>query len=123
VTLAEHSVDAEMLLAVQVTGVALITFTLLAVCQWFNALNCESPTRSVLRLGVLKNPWLLGGLLLANLLQAAVVFTVPMNRFFHTVPIPLQQILVIGAVASSVLWVEEIRKLAARKTRCRRGDG
>ena len=91
------------------------TFTLLAVCQWFNALNCESATRSALRLGLLRNRWLLGGLVLANLLQLAVVYTAPMNRLFHTVPILLPDFFIIGAVASSVLWVEEIRKWFARR--------
>lgn len=93
------------------------TFTVLAVCQWFNALNCESPTRSALRLGVLKNPWLLGGLLLANLMQFSVVYSEWMNRLFHTRPIPMEHVLLIGVVASSVLWVEEIRKFFARRTR------
>jgi Ca2+-transporting ATPase len=91
------------------------TFTLLAVCQWFNALNCESATRSALRLGLLRNRWLLGGLALANLLQLAVIYTAPMNRLFHTVPILLPDFLTIGAVASSVLWVEEIRKWFVRR--------
>jgi Ca2+-transporting ATPase len=91
------------------------TFTLLAVSQWFNVVNCESPTRSALRLGIFKNRWLLGGLVLANLLQIAVVYTGPMNRLFHTVPIPLDHVLLIGVVASSVLWVEEIRKFFARR--------
>lgn len=91
------------------------TFTLLAVCQWFNVLNCESATRSALRLGLLKNRWLLGGLVLANLLQFAVVYTAPMNKLFHTVPISLSHFFIIGAVASSVLWTEEIRKYFARR--------
>jgi Ca2+-transporting ATPase len=91
------------------------TFTLLAVCQWFNVLNCESSTRSALRLGLFKNRWLLGGLVLANLLQLAVVYTAPMNRMFHTVPISLTYFFLIGAVASSVLWTEEIRKWFARR--------
>ena len=91
------------------------TFTLLAVCQWFNVLNCESATRSALRLGLLKNPWLLGGLVLANLLQVTVVYTEPMNKLFHTVPISLSHFLLIGAVASTALWVEEIRKFLARR--------
>jgi len=91
------------------------TFTLLAVCQWFNVLNCESATHSVLRLGLLKNPWLLGGLVLANLLQFAVVYSVPMNNLFHTVPITLSYFFLIGVVASSVLWTEEIRKWFARR--------
>jgi len=93
------------------------TFTLLAVCQWFNVLNCESATRSALSLGVFKNLWLLGGLVLANLLQLAVVYAAPMNEMFHTVPIPLAHFFIIGAVASSVLWVEEIRKWLARRSR------
>lgn len=59
------------------------TFTVLAVRQWFNVLNCESGTRSALRLGVFKNRWLLGGLMLANLLHFAVVYTGPMNKLFH----------------------------------------
>ena len=91
------------------------TFTVLAACQWFNVLNCESPTRSALRLGVFKNPWLLGGLALANLLHVAVIYTAPLNRLFHTVPIPLADVLLIGAVASAVLWTEEIRKFFARR--------
>jgi Ca2+-transporting ATPase len=91
------------------------TFTLLAVCQWFNVINCESPTRSALRLGILKNRWLLGGLVLANLMQIAVVYLAPMNRLFHTSPIPAAHFILIGALASSVLWTEEIRKFFARR--------
>ncbi len=90
------------------------TFTVLAVCQWFNALNCQSPTRSALRLGVLNNKWLLGGLVVANLLQARVIYTPAMNQLFQTVPIPLSDLFLIGAVASIVLWAEEIRKLIAQ---------
>ena len=55
------------------------TFTVLAVCQWFNVLNCRSATRSALHFGLLQNPWLLGGLLLSVLLQAAVIYAPPLN--------------------------------------------
>ena len=91
------------------------TFTVLAVCQWFNVLSCRSAHRSALNLGLLENPWLVGGLGLGMLLQAAVVFLPPMNAVFHTVPIGLTEVLAIGAVASLVLWVEELRKLLARR--------
>jgi Ca2+-transporting ATPase len=64
-----------------------------------------------------RNPWLLGGLLLANALQFAAIYTAPMNRIFHTVPISLPSFLLIGAAASLVLWVEEIRKVLARRRR------
>ena len=95
------------------------TFTVLAACQWFNVLNCESATRSALRLGVLNNPWLLGGLCLGIALQGLVVYWGPLNALFHTVPVPVGQLPVMVAAASLVLWVEEARKLVAR----RRGAG
>jgi Ca2+-transporting ATPase len=91
------------------------TFTMLAVCQWFNVLNCRSELKSALNLSILKNHWLLGGLALGNVLHFLVIYTEPMNRIFHTVPIPMTDFFLIGAVASLVLWVEEIRKYVARR--------
>jgi|CXWL01.1.fsa_nt_gi Ca2+-transporting ATPase len=91
------------------------TFTLLVVCEWFNVLNCRSETKSALTLDLLKNRWLLGGLLLSNLLQVAVVFVPFLNQIFHTVPISPSSVILIGVVGSSVLWVEELRKWLARR--------
>lgn len=91
------------------------TFTVLVVCQWFNVLNCRSELKSALNWGIMKNYWLLGGILLGNLLQLLVIYTEPMNRIFHTVPIPLADFFLIGAVASVVLWAEEARKFFARR--------
>jgi Ca2+-transporting ATPase len=86
------------------------TFTVLAVCQWFNVLNCRSERRSALTLDLLKNSWLLGGLVLGNVLHIAVVFLPPLNATFHTVPLPWSEVFAIGAAGSLVLWVEEARK-------------
>ena len=91
------------------------TFTVLAVCQWFNVLNCRSALAGALGRGLGRNAWLLGGLVVANLLQLAVIYVPALNTVFHTVPIPLVDFLLIGAVASVVLWVEEIRKFVARR--------
>ena len=63
------------------------TFTVLAVCQWFNVLNCQSATRSALQFGIFRNRWLLAGLSLSMMLQAAVLYWPPLNELFHTVPI------------------------------------
>lgn len=90
------------------------TFTLMAVCQWFNVLNCRSATKTVFSFDVLKNRWLVGGLLLGNLLHFLVIYAEPMNRIFHTVPIPLADFFLLGLIGSSVLWAEEIRKLISR---------
>lgn len=96
------------------------TFTVLVTCQWFNVLNCQSATRSVARLDMLRNRWLTGGLALSVALQAAVLYWPPLNHLFHTVPIPTGDLLPILAFASCVLWVEELRKAAMRWLRRRR---
>jgi magnesium-transporting ATPase (P-type) len=91
------------------------TFTLLVMCQWFNVLSCQSAKRSALRLGVLRNPWLLGGLLISVALQAAVIYLPALNTWFHTAPIEPPSLLPLVALASVVLWAEELRKLLARR--------
>jgi magnesium-transporting ATPase (P-type) len=93
------------------------TFTVLVMCQWFNVLNCRSATRSALGGGLLRNPWLLGGLALSVVLQAAVLYAPPLNAMFHTVPPALANLLPMAAVASVALWAEELRKALARSPR------
>lgn len=93
------------------------TFTVLAMCCWFNVLNCQSASASALGLRILANRWLLGGLTLSVLLQALVLYAPPMNTLFHTVPLPMRSLLPLLALASLVLWVEEARKLWVRHTR------
>jgi Ca2+-transporting ATPase len=97
------------------------TFTLLAMCEWFNVLSCRSETLTVFSLSTLKNRWLWAGLLVSALLQTAVVFAPPLQGVFHTVPVSARVVLVLPLVASLVLWVEEIRKWLAR-VRSRSGD-
>jgi Ca2+-transporting ATPase len=89
-------------------------FTLVTLCQWFNVLNCRSETRSVFHRGAFENRWLAGGLLLACALQSAVVYVPGLQTFFHTTSIPAGQLLLLVALASPVLWVEEARKAWAR---------
>lgn len=91
------------------------TFTVLVVSQWFNVLNCRSATQSAFTLNIFKNPWLIGGIVIANILHGLVIYWQPLAQFFHTVPIETSQFFAIGAVASLVLWVEEIRKFFARR--------
>jgi magnesium-transporting ATPase (P-type) len=93
------------------------TFTVLAMCQWFNVLNCQSATASALGLGLVRNRWLAGGLALSVALQAAVLYAPPLNALFHTVPLAPASLLPLLALASMVLWVEEARKLIARIAR------
>ncbi|WP_395739259.1 cation-translocating P-type ATPase [Prosthecobacter sp.] len=95
------------------------TFTLVVICQWFNLLNCRSALKSAFSLDVFKNRWLIGGLGLSIVLQFLVIYTEAMNRFFHTTPIPLKNMLLLGLAGSSVLWAEEARKWMARRAKTR----
>jgi magnesium-transporting ATPase (P-type) len=92
------------------------TFTVLVVCQWFNLLNCRSPQASAFSGSLFRNPWLLGGLIIANMLHGLVIYWKPLATFFHTTPIALENFFAIGIVASLVLWVEELRKIYARRS-------
>ena len=91
------------------------TFTVLAMCQWFNVLNCQSASASALGLRIVRNRGLLGGLSLSVLLQALVLYAPPMNALFHTVPLPPESLLPLLGLASLVLWLEEARKLWVRR--------
>jgi magnesium-transporting ATPase (P-type) len=99
------------------------TFTLLAITQWFNVLNCQSATRSALNLLLLRNRWLLGGLALSVALQGAVLYMPALNALFHTVPLDWEQLWPLLLLASTVLWVEEARKALVRRRRGARPAG
>jgi Ca2+-transporting ATPase len=90
------------------------TFTLLALCEWFNALNCRSERKSALTMSLFKNRWLLGGLAIGNVLQLIVVFWRPVGDVLRTTPFGFKEFVLLGVVASVVLWTEEARKLAVR---------
>jgi Ca2+-transporting ATPase len=109
---------------VPVAQVQTETFTLLVICEWFDVLNCQSEGRSALSWSLFRNRWLLGGLLVGNLLQVAAVFWSPLADTLHTVPIDPGIVLALGLVGSSVLWVEELRKwhLRRRGSSPRRAD-
>ncbi len=98
------------------------TFTTLAVCQWFNVLNCRNALTTAFDKRALRNHWLIGGIIAGNLLQLLVVYAPFMNRIFHTTPIPALDFFIIGAVASVVLWAEEIRKWFARRRNARKSS-
>ena len=91
------------------------TFTLVAVTQWFNVFNCRSAFKSSISFDIFRNRWLVGGLILGNALHILVIYNAWMNRIFHTVPIPLADVVILGLIGSSVLWVEELRKWRARR--------
>ena len=94
-------------------------FTVLVLAQLFNALNARSESVSAFR-HLFVNRWLWLALATSVLLQVAVVHLPVLNEAFSTVPLTGQQWLVCVAMASTVLWASEARKLIARLTAGRR---
>ena len=96
-------------------------FTTLVFAQLFNTFNSRSATTSAFR-DILSNRWLLAAVALAAALQVAVVHVPFLHAAFGTVSLSLSQWGVAIAMASLVLWFEELRKLVLRAWR-RGGSG
>jgi Ca2+-transporting ATPase len=91
-----------------------LAFTTLVFAQLFNVFNARSDRRSAFR-GLATNGRLWLAVLLSALLQVAVVHTPVLQRAFGTVPLDLGEWVVCVGVASAVLWLRELSKLAARE--------
>lgn len=89
-------------------------FTVLVLSQLFNTLNARSETQTVFR-GLFANGWLWAAIAFSALLQVAVVQLPLLNTAFTTEPLSLDQWAVCIALASTVLWASEIRKLILRR--------
>jgi len=90
-----------------------MAFTTLVLFQVFNVFNSRSDERSAFS-RPFRNRWLWGALLLSLGLQALVLYVPFLQRAFDTVGLGLADWLVCTSVASSVLWLRELSKLASR---------
>src|SRR5690606_40883745 len=96
-------------------------FNTIVLLSLFNVFNARSDQRSAFR-ELASNGWLWGAVLLSVVLQLAVIYVPFLQRAFSTVALDLGDWLLCTAVASSVLWLRELGKLAARlSARGRRG--
>lgn len=89
-------------------------FNTFVLFQFFNILNVRSENHSVFSRLTFTNKPLWISLASVLLLQVAVTHVGFMQRLFDTTGISFTQWLVCIAVASSIMWVEEIRKLVVR---------
>ncbi len=87
-----------------------ITFCTMVVFEWFLTLNSRSDEHTVFKLGFFTNRWLLISILLAGLLQLAVVYVPFLQIAFRTVPIGLKEWGIIILVGIGLFVIEETRK-------------
>ena len=96
----------------QVAGT--MAFTTFVGFQLFNALNACSEQASVFRRHTLTNGRLWGALGAVAALQVAAVHLPVLGDIFDTVPLSATQWALCGAVAVTILVVDELRKIVTR---------
>jgi Ca2+-transporting ATPase len=92
-----------------------MAFNTFVLAQFFNILNSRHDTRSVFHRDTFRNRWLwlaLGGVVV---LQVLVTHVPVFEHLFTTSPINATDWVVCIAVASAVLWADELRKFISRK--------
>jgi potassium/sodium efflux P-type ATPase len=94
-------------------------FTVLVLAQLFNCFNSRSDRVSAFR-GLFTNRWLWATIALSLVLQLLVVHVPILNRAFGTTPLSAADWALCAALASAVLWVDELKKLLGRRRSPRR---
>jgi potassium/sodium efflux P-type ATPase len=89
-------------------------FTVLVLAQLFNCFNSRSDRTSAFR-GLFTNRWLWAAIALSFALQLLVVHLPLLNRAFGTTPLTAGDWALCVAMASSVLWADELKKLLLRR--------
>jgi P-type Ca2+ transporter type 2C len=90
-------------------------FTVLVLAQLFNAFDSRSDRTSAFH-GLFSNRWLWAAIALSLALQVLVVHVPLLNRAFATTPLSAADWALCAAMASVVLWVDELKKLLLRRT-------
>jgi Ca2+-transporting ATPase len=83
------------------------------LAQLFNCLNSRSERESAFR-GLFGNPLLWAAIAVSLILQVVVVHVPFLNDAFDTTPLPASDWALCTAMASSVLWLDELKKLIVR---------
>jgi len=96
------------------TSARTMVFTTVVLAQIFNAFNARSDLVSAF-VRPFDNRLLWAAAALTVVLQVLVVHASPLQRAFDTESLDIAQWAVCVALASAVLWVDEIRKLLARR--------
>jgi Ca2+-transporting ATPase len=94
-----------------------MAFTTLVLFQLFNVFNARSDEVSAFR-GLFGNGWLWAAVGLSLLLHVMVIYTPFLQSAFSTVALSIKDWLFCAVVASSVVWLRELSKLAITRMGC-----
>lgn len=92
-----------------------VSLTVLAVFQWFNVWNCRHEKKSIFKMNFFSNKFLVGATIIVIFLQLMAIYNPFLQKVLQTAPLDVFDWLKIIAVAFSIIVVEEIRKIAAKR--------
>ncbi len=87
-----------------------LTFLTLVTFEWFRAFNARSDERTVFKLGILRNRWLVASVSVAILLQIAVIYVPFLQSAFRTVPLSIEKWGIVILAGGGLFVIEETRK-------------
>ena len=92
-----------------------IVFNVLCLSQLGHVLAIRSESRSFFKMGMFSNKPLIGAVVLALLLQAAITYIPFLQPIFKTESLTLREFLLVGAASSLVFFAVEIEKVIVRR--------
>jgi P-type Ca2+ transporter type 2C len=92
-----------------------IVFTVLCFCQLWHVIAIRSETMSVFSIGFFSNKNLILAVGLTVLLQLAVIYVPYLNKFFHTQPLTITELLLAIGISAVVFVAVEIEKWVKRR--------
>lgn len=94
---------------------ASVAFALLVFIQMANAYNARSPRLSIFTVGLFTNLYLLGAIIISILTTIAIVSVPFLQDYLHTTSLTGQEWGMITIASLSILFIEECRKMIARR--------
>jgi len=94
-----------------------MTFATLILIELFNALNCKSLDKSIFKVGLFRNKWLMYALLWELILMNIIIYTPALHEPFGTMPLTWQDWVICILSASTIFILAEIYKFVYMKKR------
>jgi Ca2+-transporting ATPase len=91
-----------------------LSFVVLSGTQLVHALNMRSESKSIFKLGIFSNMYMIGAIVIGAILQLAVIYIAPIAEVFNVVPLTLKDWGLVLLLSLVVLVVNEILKLFKR---------
>jgi len=92
-----------------------LSLTVLVIIEMFNALNALSEDTSLLTIGLFANPWLLIAIALSIVLHCVILYISFFGQIFGTVPLSMNDWILVLMFSFPVFIIEEILKVINRQ--------